>query len=299
MKRYILKLALLAISMSAFVSCDEDTVTYGGQNFVSFDKVAKKRFNAFENVGIAEIPVNMAFPKSNDVTVTFKIENSQAVAGVDYVVLTPDAVTIPAGETSANIRIQITNNEILNDSKSLEITLTSISDSSVALGISDVASTFKRFLIVNDDCTTNFLPFVRQYNVLDENDVIIGSAEADVTENGDCNILRLSGVLENVFPRSTDEGNFIEVTLAPGPGGNKNSGTFSGVQQLYCTECYTDADGANNTLLLALSGTFINTTITNPTNGTLRLTVNSTVYTASSQAQLSSSSVRLVPVVQP
>ncbi len=210
MKRYIVKLALLALETTALVSCDEDTVTYGGQNFVSFDKVASTRFNAFENIGTAEIPVNLAFPKSNDVVVNFDITNSQGTEGVDYIVLTPESVTIPAGETTGYIKIQIINNEILNDSKSLEITLTGLNDSKVALGLVDQGSKFKRFLIVNDDCTTNFLPFVAQYNVLDSDNVVIGTAEADVNDNGDCNILRLTGVLEDLTG-GTDPGNYIDV----------------------------------------------------------------------------------------
>lgn len=293
MKRYILKLALFAMSMGALVSCDEDTVTYGGKNFVSFDKVAATRFNAFENIGVAEVPVVMAFPKSNDVTVKFTITNSVAVEGVDYIVLTPNSVTIPAGETSASIKIQITNNDVLNDSKSLEITLTEVDDSSITLGLDDKGSDFKRFLIVNDDCTTNFIPFVREYNVLDENDVVIGTAAADVDENGTCNVLRLTGVLENIFANGTDPGNFVDITLAPA-GTNKNSGTFTGVQQLYCTECYNDGE-TNHTILLALSGNFVNTTIANPTTGTLRLTVNSSLYTATSTSVLTTSTVRLEP----
>jgi len=293
MKRYIVKLALLTLGLVTLVSCDEDTVTYGGQNFVSFDKVASTRYNAFENIGTAEIPVNMAFPKSNDVVVNFKIENSTGVEGVDYTVLTPGSVTIPAGETTGYIKIQITNNEILNDSKSLEITLTGISDSSIALGISDKASAFKRFLIVNDDCTTNFLPFVSQYNVINSDDVVIGTASADVNENGDCNVLRLTGLLEDIAQTGTDEGTYIDITLVPG-GSNKNGGTIISDQQFYCAKCFQYPDAqTNNDVLLKISGGFSNTTISNPQNGIKQLTINAAFYLASSTSPLTTANVRL------
>ncbi len=289
MKRYILKLALLALSTTALVSCEEDTVTYGGQNFVSFDRVASTRYNAFENIGVSEIPVNMAFPKSNDVVVNFEITDSQAVEGVDYVVLTPGSVTIPAGQTTGYIKIQITNNDVLNDSKSLNIRLTGLNDADVALGLLDEGSKFKRFLIVNDDCTTNFLAFVAQYNVLDSDGIVIGTAEADVNDSGDCNILRLTGTLEDLAT-GTDPDVYIDVTLVPA-GSNKNAGNITSVQQLYCTECFTYEE-VSQTVSLQISGQFSN----NPQSGVRQLRLNSAFFLATSNTALTTRSVTLVAV---
>jgi len=288
MKKYIVKLALLALSTVAFVSCDEDTVTYGGQNFVSFDKVASTRYNAFENIGTAEIPVNMAFPKSNDVVVNFKIENSTAVEGVDYTVLTPGSITIPAGATTGYIKIQIVNNEVLNDSKSLEITLTGISDSNVALGIADTASVFKRFLIVNDDCTTNFLAFITKYNVINDKDVVVGTASADVNDSGDCNVLRLTGVLEDVNNNGTADGSYVDITLAPAAG-DKDRGTITSDLQFYCEKCLQDNDGTENDVLLKIGGTFSNKAVK-------QLKLNTSLYFPSSSTAVTSSSVTLKPI---
>lgn len=288
MKRYILKLALLALSTTALVSCDEDTVTYGGQNFVSFDGVASTRYNAFENIGVAEIPVNLAFPKSNDVIVNFDITDSQGVEGVDYVVLTPGSVTIPAGQTTAYIRIQITNNDILNDSKALNITLTGLNDSDVALGLLDTGSKMKRFLIVNDDCTTNFLEFVRQYNV-ENGGIVIGTAVADVNDNGDCNILRLSGTLDT-YTGGTDPGVYIDVTLAPA-GGNKNVGTISSFPQTACAKCF-GANGISNDASLQISGSFSN----NVNTGVKQLIINAAIFIPSSDQSQVTTSVTLKPI---
>lgn len=255
MKKYIFKLALLSLCMGTLMSCEEDTVTYGGKNFVSFDNVASIRYPFFEHKGISEIPVNMAFPASNDVTVSFTVTSPVAVEGVDYIVLTPGSVTIKAGETSANIRIQVIDNDIMNDSKVLDLTLTGVSGGDITLGLADQGSDYKRFLIVNDDCTTDFLEFFGKFDVTNDEGDVIGTATADVNENGDCNILLISGVLESVIRNTTDKP--IQFEFVPGAGANgARRGTLKAFQQLYCEECYTDPDGNKQTFLFEGGGRF-------------------------------------------
>lgn len=238
MKKYILKLALLSLSMGTLMSCEEDTVTYGGKNFVSFDNVASVRYPFFEHKGISEIPVNMAFPKSNDVVVNFTITSDVAVEGVHYNVLTPGSVTIPAGQTSTNIRIEVIDNDIMDDSKSLNLTLTGVSQGDITLGLADQGSNYKRFLIVNDDCTTDFLEFYGKFDVRNDAGDLLGTANVDVNENGDCNILMIKGVLDDILQNETD--NPLQFSLIPGTGANgKFRGTLSAFEQLYCTDCYS------------------------------------------------------------
>jgi hypothetical protein len=255
MKKYILKLALLTLSMGTLMSCEEDTVTYGGKNFVSFDNVASLRFNFFEHRGTAEIPVNMAFPKSNDVNVTFTITSTVAVEGVDYKVLTPGSITIPAGQTTGFIKIQVIDNDIMNDSKSLDVTLTGVSEGDISLGLTDQGSNYKRFLIINDDCTTDFLEFFGKFDVTNDEGDVIGTATADVNESGDCNILMIKGVLEDQLENETDKA--IQFTFVPGPNANgARRGTLTAFQQLYCEACYTDPKGNNQTFLFEGGGRF-------------------------------------------
>jgi len=253
MKRYFLKSALLILSLATLISCDEDTVTYGGKNFVSFERVASNRITFFEHLGVSEIPVDIAFPVNHDVTVKFtvKSENGIAVPGVDYNVVSNEVV-IPAGATSGNIKIEVINNEIMNDSKALEITLTEISDSDITLGMKDAGSKFKRFLIVNDDCTTNFFDFVGDFYVTAGGDDI-GIATVDVNDNGDCNIIRISGPITDFQGLVTD--NYLQFTMAPGAGANPNTGSLTGVQQLYCSECFSN-NGKQQTMLFSGGGSF-------------------------------------------
>lgn len=254
MKKYILKLALLTLSMGTLMSCEEDTVTYGGKNFVSFDNVASVRYPFFEHKGISEIPVNMAFPVSNDVTVSFTLTSPVAIEGVHYIVLTPGSITIKAGETSANIRIQVIDNDIMDDSKALDLTLTGVSGGDITLGLADQGSDYKRFLIVNDDCTTDFLEFFGKFDVTNDEGDVIGTATADVNENGDCNILLIKGVLEDQLENETDKPILFE--FVPGAGGNARRGTLKAYQQLYCEECYTDPNGNKQTFLFEGGGRF-------------------------------------------
>ncbi|MCO6148317.1 Calx-beta domain-containing protein [Flavobacterium sp. NRK1] len=290
MKRYILKLALFAFCAGTLMSCDEDTVTYGGTNFVSFDKVGDIQYPFFENRGVSEIPVNLAFPKSSDVTVTFTITSDVAVEGVDYNVLTPGSFTIPAGETTGYIKIDVVDNDVMDDSKILNITLTGTSDSSVSLGLADEGSKYKNFLIVNDDCTTNFLEFVGKYSVVNGDNDVIGTAEATVNETGECNILWISGVIEDVLENPTDT--YIQFTLVPGanPATSENVGTLSAYQQLYCEKCYTDENSTQQNILFTGGGQY-NLNVTPK-----RLAITGNLFFQSSVSPIASSNVRLIPV---
>lgn len=261
MKRYFLKLALVAISVGTLVSCEEDTVTYGGQNFVTFDVVNSTSLRFFENAGVSEIPVNLAFPKSNDVTINFTVASDVAVAGVDYNVLTPGSVTIPAGQTSANIRIEVLDNTVLNDSKPLEITLVSSTDTSVAVGLTDEGSTYKRFLIVNNDCTTTSFDWYGTLNFNTGGSTgFNGTAEADVNDTGDCNLLVITGD----YAAGGRVGLPINFVFIPNSTAPDASGTVTVDEQLYCEACYTE-DEKDYNILISGTGTYNSTVATNKT----------------------------------
>jgi hypothetical protein len=270
MKRYFLKLALVAISVGTLVSCEEDTVTYGGQNFVTFDVVNSTSLRFFENAGVSEIPVNLAFPKSNDVTINFTVASDVAVAGVDYNVLTPGSVTIPAGQTSANIRIEVLDNTVLNDSKPLEITLVSSTDTSVAVGLTDEGSTYKRFLIVNNDCTTTSFDWYGTLNFNTGGSTgFNGTAEADVNDTGDCNLLVITGD----YAAGGRTGLPVNFVFIPNSAAPDASGTVTVDEQLYCEACYTE-DEKDYNILISGTGTYNST---NATNKTIIVSITATV----------------------
>lgn len=270
MKKYFLKLAFVALCAGTLISCEEDTVTYGGNNFVSFDNVASTRVQFFENGGTSEVKVNLAFPKPNDVTVSFNVESALAVEGTDYVVLTPNNITIPAGETSASIKIQVIDNDVMDDSKPLFITLTGTNDATVTLGLKDNGSKNKRFLIVNNDCTTNFATFFGKLKVTASGSVL-GTATATVNEDGDCNVLLIEGPLSSRYGLVTDEPLVFE--FKPGNGANgANAGTITAYEQAFCIECMTD-EGKQQNVLFKGSGSFV-------IGANTRLTINGSLYFA-------------------
>lgn len=253
MKKYIIRTALLAVVGFGFLtSCDEDTVTYGGSNFVSYDDVSVTNINALENGGVFELPVYLAFPKSEDVVITFEVTSDVAQPGVHYEVLTPSSgLVIPAGETQASIRVNIIDNDILDDSKSLQVKLLSVvEDSSVALGMADEASTNKKLLILNNDCTTNFFTWVGDLKWDRGNpNPGTGTGTGTVNSTGDCNVLLVDGG----FGYGPAQDFPIEFAFAPGA--NAATGTVVALEQLYCQECY-DKDGVMVNVLFKGTGSY-------------------------------------------
>lgn len=271
MKRYFLKLAFVALCAGSLISCDEDTVTYGGDNFVSFDDVSSTRIQFFENGGISETAVNLAFPKSTDVVVNFTVKSDVAIEGTDYVLLTPGVITIPAGSTSANIRIEVKDNDVQDDSKPLNIALTGTNDATVTLGLIDNGSKNKRLLIVNNDCTTNFQEFIGQLGATSSGNTI-GSAVATANDNGDCNILLIKGNLayNDNIKLASDKALVFELK----PGASANSGTITAFEQAYCIDCVDFGDGPIDILFEAKGNYQI---INNPNNKAKRLIINATL----------------------
>lgn len=273
MKKFILKVALIALFAGTLVSCDEDTVTYGGQNFVSFDKVASTRLIALEDGGDSETAINLAFPLSTDLVIEVDVKPVIGQEGVDYTVPSK-LITIPAGETTANFVLTAIDNTITNDSKIIEIKILSTNNPSIAVGLNDIGSPYKRMVLLNEDCTTRFTDLLGSWEVFDAGDLAyLGDAEIDINDNGDCNILRISGIVDNIIANPTDT--YIEITLAP-QNGNATRGTFTSYQQLICAECWVNSanDGLNETLVIQPSGNFI-------TTGTQQITLNGVFDTAS------------------
>jgi len=254
MKKYIKHLVLLTAFVSMLTSCEEDTVTYNGKNFVSLNSVASTRLNFRENAGTSEIPVNIAFARSTDLVVNYTLTSEVAQTGVHYNDLTGGSVTIPAGETSANIRIQVIDNEDIDASKPLFLTLTDVSDSDVSLGLTDRGSIYKRFLIVNNDCTTNFDIWVGALKIT--MDAAVTDATGDFNEDGECNILLVDGVLHpNGAPDAP-----ITFTFTPSSP-NSPTGTIVALEQIYQAGGYTQA-GVAYDIKYSATGTYNETTKT-------------------------------------
>lgn len=284
MKKYFFGIAFLALSLGTLVSCEEDTVTYGGKNFVTFGNVSSTRVVAIEDKGDNATPINLAFPLSKDLEITLKVESDEAVEGVHYTVPSR-TIVIPAGEVTANFIIVPINNDIENDSKAVNVTIESTNDASVSVGINDVGSPYKRLVLLNEDCSTRFTDLLGEFNSYDSSNALLGTAFVDINDAGDCNVLRVSGVVESVLGRETDT--YMEMTLVPGTGSTaKTKGTITSYQQLYCSECYNNSNnGFNESWLLTPSGSFNTVTQT--------MIITGPYSTASGYYQDISSSVQL------
>ncbi|MGV3460492.1 MAG: Calx-beta domain-containing protein [Flavobacterium sp.] len=228
MKKNILKIGLSFLFAAFLVSCEEDTVTYSGSDFVLFNSITEVDMSASEASGAVNIPVNITKPQPNDVVVNFTVTSTTATAGVDYNV-TGSSVTIPAGATSANIVINLIDNDAFDTMRVLEIELTSAS-APVTVGLTEVGSYTKRLSIVNDDCPTKFVFWVGSVTVEDVGyGTTPGSAGANA--NGDCDILvvnnnlpgeaapaapaTLNTIYNLVFTPSNEDGSAGTVEVAP------------------------------------------------------------------------------------
>jgi hypothetical protein len=269
MKKNLIKLSsLLLVSLFTLTSCEEDRIVYGGGDFVTFDAVNTTTISHSEADGVLEIPVNITMPQANDVVVNFTVTSDNSVAGTDYNLITPGSVTIPAGQTTANIQIGAIDNDIFNESSILNVTLTSVSVPGIAVGITDEGSYYKKVVITNDDCPTQFMNWFGSLSLYDVGyDTYAGTGSAN--ETGDCDVLVVTG---DVAGGGIATGSFDFFFVPDSEGAT--SGTINVPSQLYCTACSGGLD-----VNYVATGTYDETTNTILVNYTLVRSNGTTVYT--------------------
>lgn len=225
MRKNILKFGSLALFAAVlFTSCEEDTVTYNGSDFVTFNQASSVNLAVSETAGTLNIPVNLTMPQSSDLTIDYTLTSEDAVAGTHYNVLTP-TLTIPAGETTANLQLEIIDDDTFNLARTLTLTLTGTSISTVGVGIGDEGSYSKVIVINNNDfdCETEFFFWLGEISV---EDVGYGSTPGTASGGADCDVLFVdnnlpaSGAPENtmyelLFSPSNPEGTIGTVEVLP------------------------------------------------------------------------------------
>jgi hypothetical protein len=125
------------------ITYDEDEIT------VQFSSTAS---SGAEATTPATIAVVLSGALSEDVTVAF-ILGGTATAGTDYTAPDPLSLTIPAGATSANISIPITNDSVDEGNETIILTLTSVTAGDAVLG----TNTVHTYTIIEDDTTVDGL----------------------------------------------------------------------------------------------------------------------------------------------
>lgn len=192
--------ALCLIAAGLLTSCEEEKVVYGGSEFVMLQDASFRTINVTEASGTIEIPVLLTNPRSNDVTVQYTITSTatantdEAVAGTHYNVVNP-TLTIPAGETSAVLKIQVVDDEDFNKPRVLELTLSGTSDTGLEVGLGgDEGSFHKTITIGNDDfdCPTDFNFWLGPLSI---EDVGYPSTSGNGSAGVNCDVLTVEGNL--------------------------------------------------------------------------------------------------------
>ncbi len=227
-KNIIYGLSFVALSF-LFNSCDayddDNQKAYAASNFAMFaDNQAT--LSVSEDGGSLVIPVSISKPSSTDVTVNLRFTNGTAQSGVHF--NAPTSVVIPAGQISTNLTIAIVDDTNLNATRSFNLDIASVSDTTYGVGISDEGSYSKTISIINNDCPTKFTYWVGNLSV---EDVGYGSTPGTGAANssGDCDILVVTNDL-------------------PGLGGSAVAGTLNTTYNVFFTP--TNPDGSVGTVLV-------------------------------------------------
>lgn len=219
MKKLIYKLGMLTLAASLFVSCDEETVVYKGGSFVQFtESVASETVATTEAAGTLKIPVSLSTAHSGEVTVTFEVTSDDAVAGVNYNVLTPTLV-FAAGETDKDFEIAIIDDDDFNLARTVNVKIASATPSTVSIGIANKAtdvSIVKDIRISNDDydCDTDFNYWLGALTVTTSSGDA-GNRTATGTGGVNCDILTVNANLAG-WTNSTPDTNAYDITFAAG-----------------------------------------------------------------------------------
>jgi phosphodiesterase/alkaline phosphatase D-like protein len=125
-----------------------------------------------ENAGTVTIPVSITSVSAADVTVSFAVSGGTAVGGgVDYT-LANGTLTIPSGQTSANIPLVLVNSSIFGPTKTVIITLSN--PVNAALGI----NTVNTFYILNSNAVV-----INTGNNVKSTSAVITWTTADYTDS--------------------------------------------------------------------------------------------------------------------
>lgn len=160
----IIKYILFALSASLLLqSCeweDSDLNALLEEEFLSFSSPSASILESSPETVQAIVEISKA--QAQDVTVSYTVTpTGGAVEGVDYRVLSPNPVTIPAGSYSAIIEIEPIDN-IVNEEEDrvLQIEITDIS-----AGVPVVANQTFSLDLLNNDCFFDTEGFTGEYEV--------------------------------------------------------------------------------------------------------------------------------------
>jgi hypothetical protein len=183
----ILKYSALTFMLFVLNACFDDpgTDVLLEEKFVSF-KTSTAQIREPDLAGSAMI--DLSYVSSEDVLVTYEIEELGAIEGIDYEIVSPNPLVIPAGSFGAELEVAVTDNTTFEpNARQFKVTITSVSGGVVAQGNSSIT-----FTVVNNDCQANTSVWYGNISLYDVGyATTLGTGSANAT--GDCNILQVAG----------------------------------------------------------------------------------------------------------
>lgn len=119
----------------------------------------------WENDGVLKIPVDIEGTLHNDVKIKLELKSGAPDAGEKYFDL-PAEITIPAGETSYEIAIPVTNDNVVNDDRTFVIKMAGVDKGVIKTEKSSCVVTVR-----NEDAEI-FFDGEKEYLAYQENDVV-------------------------------------------------------------------------------------------------------------------------------
>jgi hypothetical protein len=221
------KIFIIFAFIGIFLSCDEEPekILFEGPHFVFFESGASLSILESSDE-IIEIPVKISLAQSTDVSIQLQITSSSAVENSDFEILSPEELTIEAGEYETLFRFRAINNDVLESEKRIvSVKILSASEDIDVQVLGEVS-----IEIVNDDCAFDINNFVGAYTVEITSEFDFGNpAGLYVSETS----LTLGSAPNTLVDASFwDFGNSVVITLDPS---NPSSYTASlvGAQLVY------------------------------------------------------------------
>ena len=120
--KYIELLIILCCCTFAFWACDDD-VKVGQESSNLIASFKDTTYTVYENAVSAEIEVMLSAPASRDLTLNVAVQNEENVQENKDYVLQAKSILIPKGRNSAVIGLDLVDDNIENQPRSLDLVL--------------------------------------------------------------------------------------------------------------------------------------------------------------------------------
>ncbi|GAB4396937.1 MAG: hypothetical protein OHK0053_12190 [Microscillaceae bacterium] len=160
----IFRYTILFLSLFFFAGCEEEQKILQDY-FVSFDGNTAVGTEGLDDI-ISFRVKNVGPQSSSDITLQYTVGGT-AIEGQDYeIVGGTGSVTIPANESFGSLSIELLDDNVVEEAKTIIFTITSASNGSrVGQGAFQVGSTFT-ITIADNDCPWDISTFAGDYNVV-------------------------------------------------------------------------------------------------------------------------------------